>query len=225
MILRLPVGLALAGLLVGVPTQAHEPLQPQPEGDLDPELLFELPTPGTYELPPIRHVESTSLLSCTGEPSAFPGTDPDQVAVVAFVYRSCVDAEGCPLSLATLRRLDRKLAHRPELSERVRLVTVSFDPERDTPEKMAELRSHMDPRGDWRFLTAGNEAEIAAILSSFDQDALRRMDRDGHETGVIGHVLKVFLVDAEGWVRNVYSTGFLDARILLSDIETILSGP
>ena len=36
------------------------------------------------------------------------------------------------------------------------------------------------------------------------------------------HVLKVFLVDAQGAVRNVYSAGFLDAEILRNDAATVL---
>ena len=191
--------------------------------EVEPPLLFEPPAPGTYTLPPIRRVVPRSLLDTRGRPSELPGLRPDQVGVIAFVYRSCVDAEGCPLALAALRRLDRKLTAHPELASRVRLVTVSFDPARDSPARMAELRAHLDPTGDWRFLTAPNEAAIAPVLSTFGQDALRRIDPGGQETGLIGHVLKVFLVDGDRWVRNVYSAGFLDARILLNDIETVLA--
>ena len=39
------------------------------------------------------------------------------------------------------------------------------------------------------------------------------------------HVLKLFLVDANGAVRNIYSTGFLDLRLLLNDLETVLASP
>jgi hypothetical protein len=35
-------------------------------------------------------------------------------------------------------------------------------------------------------------------------------------------VLKIFLVDDAGRVRNIYSTGFLDVRLLLADLETLL---
>ena len=46
---------------------------------------------------------------------------------------------------------------------------------------------------------------------------------DGEATGLLSHVTKVFLVDADGRVRNVYSTGFLDHRLLLRDVETVLA--
>ena len=39
---------------------------------------------------------------------------------------------------------------------------------------------------------------------------------------VLRHVLKVFLVDANRDVRNIYSAGFLDTRLILADIETVL---
>ena len=51
------------------------------------------------------------------------------------------------------------------------------------------------------------------------------VNAEGDATGVIRHVLKVFLVDGERWVRNVYSAGFLDARILLHDTQTVLAAP
>jgi cytochrome c peroxidase len=38
-------------------------------------------------------------------------------------------------------------------------------------------------------------------------------------------VLKVFLVDGERRVRNVYSTGFLRADVILADVETLLGAP
>jgi cytochrome oxidase Cu insertion factor (SCO1/SenC/PrrC family) len=106
----------------------------------------------------------------------------------------------------------------------VRLVTVSFDPARDTPEKMGELRSALEPKGDWRFLTAASDAELAPVLRSYGQDVVRMGGAGETDAVVLRHVLKVFLVDASGDVRNIYSTGFLDTRLILADVETLL-GP
>jgi hypothetical protein len=36
------------------------------------------------------------------------------------------------------------------------------------------------------------------------------------------HVLKVFVIDADGAVRQIYSTGFLDTRLVLADLRTLL---
>lgn len=189
-----------------------------------PPPLFDLPDAGSYELPVIDRVGEHRLLTSEGATEPLLDLSPDGCALVAFVYLSCTDASGCPLSLATLQRTDRMLAARPELRDRVRLVTVSFDPARDGPEQMASMRSHMDPKGDWRFLTAPNAAALSPVLEDYGQSAVPLLTADGRETGLMRHVVKVFLVDGQGGIRNVYSTGYLDHRVLLLDVETLLLG-
>jgi cytochrome oxidase Cu insertion factor (SCO1/SenC/PrrC family) len=187
-----------------------------------PRLLYELPAAGSYELPPIDEVSEHRLLDHAGEASPLLGLAPGQCAIVGFVYLSCTDASGCPLALASVQRLDRSLAARPDLRGRVRLVTVSFDPERDRPAELARLRHHMQPRTGWRFLTAGSASQLQPVLEDYGQDVVPRLTEDGRETGVLLHVAKVFLVDDRHRVRNVYSSGFLDHRLLLRDVETLL---
>jgi cytochrome oxidase Cu insertion factor (SCO1/SenC/PrrC family) len=178
---------------------------------------FEPPAVGSYELPPIQRVGEHALLDETGTLAPILRWEPNEAALVSFVYLSCPDA--CPTATATLAALDAKLAERPALAGRVKLVTVSFDPARDTPERMAALRDGLSPRGRWRFATAASQAALQPVLDDFGQDALPLED-DAAER--IAHVLKVFLVDGEGRVRNIYSTGFLDLRLLLADLETVL---
>ena len=187
------------------------------------EFLFELPAPGSYALPVIDRVADYDLVAPDGSRTPLLGAPEGSCTLVSFIYRSCIDASGCPLALATLQRVDRAIASRDDLAGRVRLVTVSFDPERDSPEAMASLRHHMRPRGAWDFLTAANERELAPVLVDYGQDAVPLLTRDGRVSGVVRHVAKVFLVDADGGIRNVYSTGFLDDRLLLLDIETLLA--
>jgi cytochrome oxidase Cu insertion factor (SCO1/SenC/PrrC family) len=187
-----------------------------------PPLSYELPAAGSYELPGIERVSDHVLLGSDASPAPLLGLEQGSCAVVSFVYLSCADAAGCPLSLATLQRLDRALARRPELSRRVRLATVSFDPGRDGPEQMARARKRLAPRSDWRFLTAANEAQLRPVLEDFGQDAVPLFTDAGERSGIMRHVVKVFLVDAAGTVRNIYSSGFLDHRILLRDIETLM---
>jgi cytochrome c peroxidase len=150
------------------------------------------------------------------------GLEPGQVALVSFAYLDCTDATGCPLALATLKRLDAELAARPALAGRARLVTLSIDPARDTAERMAAARRHLAPVGDWRFLTVERPEALEPVLADFGQDAAPVRGPDGADIGRIRHVLKVFLVDSNRDVRNIYSAGFLFIPILLNDIETVL---
>jgi protein SCO1/2 len=187
-----------------------------------PSLGYELPVAGSYELPPILHVEEHALLGSDGERATILALEPGQLAIVSFVYLGCRDPAGCPLALATLVRLDRALAARADLAPRVRLVSVSFDPRHDRPGDLARLREGLSPQSDWRFFTAEGEPDLAPVLADFGQNVDVIPGEDG-ETPALGHVLKVFLVDARGRVRNVYSTGFLDHRLLVRDIETLLA--
>jgi cytochrome oxidase Cu insertion factor (SCO1/SenC/PrrC family) len=186
-----------------------------------PELAYELPEAGSYELPPILRVEDHALLGSDGERAAMLGLAPGQLAIVSFVYLGCRDPAGCPLALATLVRLDRTLAARSDLASRVRLVSVSFDPRHDRPDDLARLREGLSPRADWRFFTAEGESDLVPVLADYGQNVDVIPDETG-ETVALGHVLKVFLVDDSGRVRNVYSTGFLDHRLLVRDVETLL---
>lgn len=209
----------LLALLLAPPAIAHEPAAAAKER---PSFAPELPTPGSYELPPIQRVSEASLLDEGGAPAPLLGLAAGQVAFVSFAYTRCADGGGCPLALAVLQRLDRQVAADPDLRGRVRLATLSFDPKHDTPAVMHELRERMRPAADWRFLTARDADAIAPVLADFGQDALPLIDEEGRDLGVYRHVLKVFLVDAEGAVRNVYSADFLSADLLAIDARTVL---
>ena len=212
------LGAGLAAPAAGAHEGAH------PVADSAPALAYELPAAGSYELPPIQRVADRVLLGTDARPAKLLDLAPGQVAVVSFTYLGCRDPAGCPLVLATLVRLDRALAARPDLVRRVRLVSVSFDPARDRPAELARLREGLGPRADWRFLTAPDEDALAPVLAEFGQE-VDVLEPSGDAPPALGHVLKVFLVDAQGDVRNVYSTGFLDHRLLLRDVETLLREP
>ncbi len=180
------------------------------------------PAPGSYTLPTIDTVTDHALLDADGRPTTLLALTRGRLAVVAFVYTTCIEATGCPLSLAVLHRLDRAIAADPELARRVTLVTISFDPERDTPARMAVMRSFHAPESDWRFATTRNEAQWQPLLADFDQPVAKLRFADGTWSGLFRHVLKVFLLDGQSRVRNVYSVGLLDSALVLSDLRTLL---
>lgn len=207
----------VVALAAGLPAAAHDAAEPPAASA--PALEYEPPPPGSYELPVIQRVSEHWLLDTRGAKAPLPGLQANEVAVVAFVFSRCADA--CPLALATLRELDRALAASPALAARTRLVTVSFDPEQDDPARMAQLREHMAPRGRWEFLTAPDRATLAPVLKDYGQ-RVTAIPVEGSDAERFQHVLKVFLVDGSGGVRNIYSTGLLEPRLLLNDVATVL---
>jgi cytochrome c peroxidase len=182
---------------------------------------YEPPPAGSYTLPVIERLGDHALLDSSGSATTLAALKRDRLAVVAFVYTTCAEAAGCPLAEAIMQRLDRRLAADPDLARRVRLLTISFDPERDTPARMATIRDAFAPKTDWAFLTTHDEAQLAPILADFGQPVAKLYYEDGTWTGLYRHVLKVFLLDEQSRVRNIYSTGLLNPELVVNDLRTL----
>jgi cytochrome c peroxidase len=224
--------LASAALLTAAaparaPSEPSREAAPQPytysAGAFAPQ--YTPPEPGSYSLPAIQTVRDHALRDASGRETSLFALKGERAAVVAFVYTSCSEANGCPFSMAVFHRLDRELAADRALGSRVSLITISFDPDRDTPERLSELRELHHPKADWRFATTDGESQLQPLLADFDQSAAKLRFPDGRWSGLIRHVLKVFLVDPQNRVRNIYSVGFLDADLLLADLRTLLGSP
>lgn len=188
-------------------------------GPFTPE--YEPPPPGSYTLPVIERVDDHALLDSSGAATSLAALKRNRLAVVAFVYTTCAEATGCPLAEAIMQRLDRRLADDPALARQVRLLTISFDPERDTPARMATIRSAFSPRTDWAFLTTSGAAQLTPILDDFGQPVAKLTYEDGTWTGLYRHVLKVFVLDEQNRVRNIYSTGLMNPDLVMNDVRTL----
>ena len=207
---------------------AHSPEPSRPDefirGAFAP--AFVPPEPGTYELPPIGRVASFVLRDTAGRAVDTGALMAGRIAVVSFIYTACPDRLGCPLASLTLRDLQTRLRE-TGLDRDTVLVSISFDPERDRPAQLAKYAQIYDADpGLWHFLTAPSGRVLDTVLSNYGQDRTRERDERGRPTGRIRHVLKVFLVDRDGYVRNVYSAGFLVPALVVNDIRTVLGrGP
>ena len=217
--MRAPVAALWVTLVAAAGAQPAAPAADSPGGPFTPE--YDVPAPGSYALPVIDTLEDHRVLDSDGRPTSLFALKRDRVAVVAFVYTTCAEAAGCPLSMAVLDRVDRALAADPGLARGVTLVTVRFDPERDTPNRMAVIRRFHAPRTDWRFVTTASPADVEPILLDFHHPVAKLRYPNGEWSGLFRHVLKVFLVDGANRVRNVYSAGFLDPRLVLADLRTL----
>jgi len=148
----------------------------------------------------------------------------DAVVVLGFVYTSCPDINGCPLANHVLQRVQSRLLEDAGLGAQVRLVSLSFDPIHDRPEVMRSLgESFAKPGADWRLLTTVSDDALAPILEAYGQSIQREYDAGGRPLGTISHLLRVFLIDREKRIRNVYSSALLHADTVWSDVRTILA--
>jgi protein SCO1 len=214
--------LALACLAGAAPALGHE--------DSTPPLEFEPPAVGTYTLHRIVAAPDGEVLDLDGHPHRLRQVTAERITVLGLIYTTCVDPDGCPLALRVFDALEPVLRATPRLRNAVQLVTLSFDPEHDTPAAMrgyAGRRARPDPGGvPWHFLTTRSVRALAPILDGLGQD-IRSTVRAGAPSRVreLSHVLKVFLIDRAGFVREIYSSAFLHPRTVLNDIDTLLLAP
>lgn len=186
-------------------------------------LSYEPPAAGSYQLPPITRASDGAVLLEDGQESQLFDLMGDRLVLFSFIYTRCNDINGCPLANAVFHKLQAKLQERPDVAQATRLLSMSFDPERDTPEVMQEFGQGLGGDGvDWQFLTARDRETLEPILDDYGQYTIREYDESGEYTGDFAHMLRVFLIDRELRVRNIYSVAFLHAEILINDLETLL---
>ena len=116
------------------------------------------------------------------------------------------------------------MQEQPELAKNLRLISLSFDPARDTPEVMRLYGANFKyagKEGEWHFLTTSSEAALQPLLSAYKQDIQREISVNG-ETDDYAHILRVFMIDPELQIRNIYSVGFLHPDLLIADLKTLL---
>lgn len=187
-------------------------------------LEFAAPAPGTYELPALGRAGDGRVLDDSGRALRLSELYGDKAVVLSLIYTSCADRDGCPLASFVLSLVQREAAADPLLRESLRLVSLSFDPVRDDPARMRGYASTLRRDGfDWRFLTCASEQELAPILESFGQGVHPELGHDAGAPEVLAHLLRVYLIDRQGRVRNVYTPSFLHSDLLLADIRTILA--
>jgi cytochrome oxidase Cu insertion factor (SCO1/SenC/PrrC family) len=184
---------------------------------------FVPPTAGSYELPPVKRVAGFVLRDSMGRSVRTERITAGKVSVVSFIYTACPERLGCPLASLALQDLQGRLKEEG-LDHDVALLSISFDPGRDRSSRLAKYaRVYGADPALWRFMTAPSLRVLGDMLESYGQDRAPVYDERGRFTGRYSHVLKVFLVDRAGDIRNIYSAGFLVPDLVVNDIKTVLS--
>ena len=208
----------IAGCALAGAARAHEASPVR--ADFDP------PAPGTYQLERIQRAPEGTVLDARGRRQPLSTYTRGGITVLALMYTSCSDAKGCPLALHSMIQLRSALERRPAARGHVKLVSLSFDPVRDTPAAMREYAGTLGAANSavrWHFLTTASTRELLPLLEGFGQDVSVPADGEAAAaTGELSHVLKVFLIDRDGWVREIYTTAFLVPKVLLNDVETLM---
>jgi cytochrome c peroxidase len=185
-------------------------------------LQYTPPPAGTYALPPLGTAANGRVINDAGERMALHDMLGDKLVLLGFIYTRCSDINGCPLASYVMKKVQDGVTRDHDLRTQVRLISLSFDPVSDTPKALFDYAKHFRRQGfDWQFLTTASEADLKPILEGYGQWRQMNYDENGDYTGSMSHILRVYLVDRQGRIRNIYSTGFLDADTVINDLRTL----
>ncbi len=204
---------ALPALSAGDTHAGHHSGKSHEKAAALPETLVSKPDEANYTLPVIRSAADFRLTD-PGENEVTLGDFGGKIKVVSFIYTSCPDA--CLLATGVLSRLQGMLRDEGLLGGKVKLASITFDPERDTPKRLAEYAEGFGADGkSWLFLR-GSAADTRAVLSEYDIWTKALPD------GRIDHVMRVYLIDGEDNIREIYNLAYLHPELVVNDINTIL---
>lgn len=128
------------------------------------------------------------------------------IVLIFFGYTNCPDV--CPATLSEMRRLVENLG---DDAQNVRVVFVTVDPDRDTPEKMKAYVNAFNPA--FIGLSASLD-ELEPVISAYG--VFREIQEGGSASGyLVAHSSRTYLVDKRGDLRMTFAFG-----TPLSDIES-----
>ena len=188
----------------------------------DSDYDYEPPPPGSYALPVVKVAADGALLDSDGKSLNLRDLTHGRVTVLSFIYTRCAATKACPYATSVLGQLHLVSAEDKTLARNMRLVSMSFDPEYDTPQRLAAYSEYAEKSGcEWRFVTAKSRADLDAILDAYGQ-AVDKRPNPADPQGPLYHTLRIFLIDRNGRIRNIYSSGTLDPRLIVADVKTLL---
>ncbi|MCX6169639.1 MAG: SCO family protein [Ignavibacteriales bacterium] len=162
-----------------------------------------------------------NLVNQNNQPVLFPDLIKGKIVVMNYIFTNCPDI--CPLSTNNMRLIQQRL--KKEKIENVQFVSLSFDPEFDTPAvltKFAEI--HNLDLSNWTFLT-GDKSVTDAIIKKVGVLAVpgdSTVFKDGRKIYYYVHTDRIQLSDAEGKIRKNYKGSTINVDEIVGDIKSLL---
>ncbi len=140
-----------------------------------------------------------------------------KVSIVGFAFTHCTTI--CPMLTSQMVNLQRRLA---PLGDRVHFVTITVDPEADTPERLREFAvRHNADLHRWSFLTGAPQTVRATLERVFFVPVGERREiEDGYD---ILHTGQLMLIDPLLRMRGLYPTDAPNLERLERDVQRLIA--
>jgi protein SCO1 len=162
-----------------------------------------------------------NLVNQNNQPVLFPDVIKGKIVVMNYIFTNCPDI--CPLSTNNMRLIQERL--KKEKIENVQFISLSFDPEFDTPAvltKFAEI--HGLDLSNWMFLTGAKTATDSIIkkvgVLAVPEDST--VFKDGRKIYYYVHTDRIQLSDTDGKIRKNYKGSTINIDEIIGDIKSLL---
>ena len=152
-----------------------------------------------------------------------------KVWVAQFFYTHCTDI--CPLTVPQMGLLHLEYLKDPEFRSAIHFVSITVDPERDTPEVLSKYAEHFsaDPQM-WLFLTGDKDTTYRLAEQGFklgigeEKNPPEVVKKTGEEKELF-HSNRLILIDRKAQIRGYYSGIDAEAMVRLRrDLKILLAG-
>jgi protein SCO1 len=162
--------------------------------------------------------QSYKLVDQNNDAVNFPDFVKGKLVVMNYIYTNCPDI--CPLSTNNMRIIQERL--KKEHVKNVHFVSLSFDPEYDTPEVLTKfaLIRNLD-LSNWTFLTGGKDiigslAKKAGVIAVANDSTILK---DNRKTYYYVHTDRIQLIDEKGQIRKNYKGSVINVDEIINDIK------
>ena len=169
-----------------------------------------------------RPVPDIELVNQDGETIRM-GDYRGKAVLLTFIYTRCPLPDFCPAMNKNFDAIEQALRAEPDVYGRTHLLSISFDPEFDTPELLRTfaLQRHTiteETLNHWEFATGTHENlrilgyELGLVYQVASEDE-------------IVHNLKTALIAPDGTLAKVYSGNWWTTELAVADMRDVISGP
>ncbi len=186
----------------------------QARPDYKPAVQYHVPEPGDA-VPDFKLLDQSNQTVSLGQ---YRG----KVLVMTFVYTRCAMADYCPRMSRNFAEIDKALESEPSLYAKTHLLSVSFDPQHDTPKVLRSYGGAYTGRyvnetfKHWTF-AAPSDAELPKVEQFFDLGVMPGGAGPGGG-GVLQHSLATLVIDKDGkvaafWPSNDWTVAEVMAKV------------
>jgi cytochrome oxidase Cu insertion factor (SCO1/SenC/PrrC family) len=134
-----------------------------------------------------------------------------KTVVMTFTYVNCDDPNACPVLLGNFSKLQENIKMKGINPTNILLISVSIDPEKDTPAALKEHAQKMNFDLSYLKMLTGNMGEIKKLSNTLGE----HFEQKGSE---VIHDNKTFIFDSEGNLTHEFTGSFVDRNELFQII-------